>query len=403
VEVPPVGVALHDGDMLLTEKQKMVYGDAAFAGAGVHKQDIWPKGVIAYHFPWTMGGKEKMIFQSMDEWSSKTCIKFTRKGSQLHRSVGHGHYIIIKDLGGCFSSVGYSHKNVVFSLARNGCMFKKTILHELGHIIGLHHEQSRKDRDASLVIVYKNVSPSEYHNFDKKNDDINDIHIPYDYCSIMQYGPRSFSKTGGFTILTKDQEYQLSIGRSESVSFSDAKMVNLMYDCNAACPAQPSCREPCYVDHNCQCACPPRDECKKSPCRDLRSAESCKRDKKRCFGRDPDFDLECAETCGHCAAARRILSGDESATVDENQTTAAPTKAPETRCVDERGCGFIFRMNGGKCDGDDFLLGKCPKICGFCEPCGDKDAGCAQMAAAGKCEGEPAKMFPKCNRSCKLC
>ena len=47
VEVPPVGVALHDGDMLLTEKQKMVYGDAAFAGAGVHKQDIWPKGVIA--------------------------------------------------------------------------------------------------------------------------------------------------------------------------------------------------------------------------------------------------------------------------------------------------------------------------------------------------------------------
>ena len=52
----------------------------------------------SYHFPWTMGGKEKLIFQSMDEWSSKTCIKFTRRGSQLHRSVGHGHYIEIKGL-----------------------------------------------------------------------------------------------------------------------------------------------------------------------------------------------------------------------------------------------------------------------------------------------------------------
>ena len=282
-------------------------------------------------------------------------------------------------------------------------MFKKTILHELGHIIGLQHEQSRKDRDKSLVIVYKNVSPSEYHNFDTKSD-VNDISIPYDYCSIMQYGPRSFSKTGGFTILTKDQDYQLSIGVSESVSFSDAKMVNLMYDCNAACPKQPRCREPCYVDHRCQCACPPRGECAKSPCRDKRSAADCARDKGRCFGRDPDFDLECAETCGHCAAARRILAGDESAIVDE--ATPAPTQPPETKCVDAKGCGWFFRMNGGKCVGgssEDFLLKNCPKICGFCAPCGDKDARCAGWARAGKCGDEPEKMFPKCNQSCGLC
>ena len=76
--------------------------------------------------------------------------------------------VCLPDMGGCFSRVGYSRQNVIFSLAKNGCMFKKTILHELGHIIGLHHEQSRRDRDESLVIVYKNVSPSEYHNFDKK-------------------------------------------------------------------------------------------------------------------------------------------------------------------------------------------------------------------------------------------
>ena len=43
---------LHDGDMLLTPAQKKLYGagsgnNAGFAGAGVKKDDIWPKGVIA--------------------------------------------------------------------------------------------------------------------------------------------------------------------------------------------------------------------------------------------------------------------------------------------------------------------------------------------------------------------
>ena len=54
---------------------------------------------FSYYFPWTMGGHEKKIFEAMDEWSAKTCIQFTTKGSRLHRSVGHGHYIIIK--GAC--------------------------------------------------------------------------------------------------------------------------------------------------------------------------------------------------------------------------------------------------------------------------------------------------------------
>ena len=48
-EVLQEGFQLHQGDMLLTEKQMKQYdaSEAAFAGSGVQKDDIWPKGVIA--------------------------------------------------------------------------------------------------------------------------------------------------------------------------------------------------------------------------------------------------------------------------------------------------------------------------------------------------------------------
>ena len=47
-----LGDVLHDGDMILTPAQMKLYGagdedSAPFAGAGVPKSDIWPKGVIA--------------------------------------------------------------------------------------------------------------------------------------------------------------------------------------------------------------------------------------------------------------------------------------------------------------------------------------------------------------------
>merc|ERR1712228_346892 len=50
------------------------------------------------------------------------------------------------------------------------------------------------------------------------------------------------------------------MGNTEGLTFSDAKVVNLMYKCNAHCPAQPECKAPCYVNHKCEC------ECEKTPC-----------------------------------------------------------------------------------------------------------------------------------------
>lgn len=62
----------------------------------------------------------------------------------------------------------------------------QTIIHELMHAIGMHHEQSRDDRDRYIKIFYGNIvggtgnkNMNIYPTFDR---------YPYDAESVLQYG-----------------------------------------------------------------------------------------------------------------------------------------------------------------------------------------------------------------------
>ena len=65
------------------------------------------------------------------------------------------------------------------------------MLHELGHAIGMYHEQARPDRDEFIDIQYQNIAPPVKFNFDKiAARDVFNYSVPYDYLSIMHYGER---------------------------------------------------------------------------------------------------------------------------------------------------------------------------------------------------------------------
>jgi hypothetical protein len=70
-----------------------------------------------------------------------------------------------------------------------------TILHEMGHVIGLWHEQSRSDRNTYITVNYDNVIKSAWSNFQIVTDD-EQVLSSYDYASVMQYIPFAFSSNG---------------------------------------------------------------------------------------------------------------------------------------------------------------------------------------------------------------
>ena len=66
---------------------------------------------------------------------------------------------------------------------------KGIIIHELGHAIGFHHEQTRPDRNSHVTIMTQNIQPHTLFNFQQYSTGvINTYDVPYDYRSVMHYG-----------------------------------------------------------------------------------------------------------------------------------------------------------------------------------------------------------------------
>ncbi len=70
-----------------------------------------------------------------------------------------------------------------------------TILHEMGHAVGLWHEQSRPNRDTYISVNYGNVVKGSFYNYDQIYDDAQQTTL-FDYASIMEYPAFSFSRNG---------------------------------------------------------------------------------------------------------------------------------------------------------------------------------------------------------------
>jgi hypothetical protein len=71
-----------------------------------------------------------------------------------------------------------------------------TLLHELGHVVGLWHEHERPDRNTYITFNPGNVILGSESNFTQLSDNFQDLG-PYDYASIMHYIPYAFSRNGG--------------------------------------------------------------------------------------------------------------------------------------------------------------------------------------------------------------
>ena len=173
---------------------------------------------------------------AMRAWERMTCIRFVRK------KESDVNYVLFTSQNGCYANVGRGDGEQILSIGKN-CATPGFALHELAHIIGFFHEQSRPDRDDYVDILWDNIIVEKQEQFNKYTTlDIDTRGVPYDYISITHYGPYDFrTKPGLETLKAKKMSHNpADMGQRRYLSQYDVIGANIMYQCTdhikALCP-----------------------------------------------------------------------------------------------------------------------------------------------------------------------
>lgn len=111
---------------------------------------------------------------------------------------------------------------------RGGCSVGNTI-HELGHVMGLYHEQSRSDRNTFVRIHTAEIEAGAEHNFDIVAGATGRDLGTYDLRSLMHYGAFAFARGANPTITTVNPANQGLIGQRAGLSTGDILSLRQLY------------------------------------------------------------------------------------------------------------------------------------------------------------------------------
>jgi hypothetical protein len=201
--------------------------------AGDRKQYRWPDGIIPYEID-PKYTTPNLVKEAIEHWHKKTDRIRLVARSGAKKPVVNWLRFVPGD--GCSSRVGKRPDpgEQVITLGE-GCEIPQ-IIHEIGHTVGLFHEQSRNDRHLFLDVKLANVEADMRFNFDLIRNEGDDLGA-FDFDSIMLYPAKAFSRNGLPTLSNKknpkDTNFGIASGalggRSTGLSKGDIRGVEMMY------------------------------------------------------------------------------------------------------------------------------------------------------------------------------
>ena len=162
-----------------------------------YSQYLWPKVGSQYQIPYVIASGSgdltnlnAAISQFNSTFSNIQFVAYTTQTDYV------SFYFDPNDFSGeCEAIVGRAGGEQ--QVGGSGTCTVATILHEMGHTIGLWHEQSRPDRNTYVSVNYDNLIKGSISNFNQIYDNAQTFGTLFDYASIMEYPAFSFSRNGG--------------------------------------------------------------------------------------------------------------------------------------------------------------------------------------------------------------